>query len=109
MNTINLSGAGLSFGVLAAALVLVLGIWRGRRDLGTRGMWGTLGALALTTVGSTLLFSGGLLTPLLSGKGFGGGLDLALLGLLSLALSFGPLYIAANWIEVILRQTQPTR
>ena len=45
MDTINLSGAGLSFGVLAAALILVLGLWRRRRDLGIRGMWGTLGTL----------------------------------------------------------------
>jgi len=106
VNTINVSGAGLSFGVLAAALILVLGIWRKRRDLGTRGMWGTLGTLGLTSLGEALLVSTGFTGRfMLAGRGFVG---LALLSLLSLALAFLPLYVTANWVEVILRQTRPS-
>ncbi|WP_161880339.1 hypothetical protein [Deinococcus alpinitundrae] len=105
MNTINVSGAGLSFAVLAAALILVLGVWRKRRDLGMRGMWGTLGTLALISLCEALLVSPGFMG--LSMLADGGFVGLALFSLLNLALAFMPLYVAANWVEVILRQTRP--
>lgn len=106
VNLGNFSSAGLDFGLLAAALILVFGIWRGRRDLGQRAALGVLTTLAGATVLSLLGFllgfrgSGALGSPLVM---------LTIFSLVSLIVSFLPLYVAANWVEVILRETRSER
>lgn len=98
-SVINMGGAGLSFGVLAAGLLLAYGVWQGRRDLGERAAWGVLGATILTGLLPMLLF----LWPL--GTSPGSALPLLILQVVGTVLAFVPLYVAANWLEVIRKAT----
>ncbi|CAM3447560.1 hypothetical protein DESA109040_13075 [Deinococcus saxicola] len=98
-SVINMGGAGLSFGVLAAGLLLAYGLWQGRRDLGMRAAWGILGATILAGILPSLLF---FLPP---GPRLGGALPLLILQVVGTLLAFLPLYVAANWLEVIREAT----
>jgi hypothetical protein len=100
---INVGGsAGLSLGVAAAGLLLAYGVWTGRRDLGLRAALGILGTALLTTLLS-LIF---IFIPFGSAPNtFTGALRLLLLSVLPMLFSFLPLYVAANWLEVIKRST----
>jgi len=97
--TINVGGsAGLSLGVAVAGILLAYGLWVGRRDLGMRAALGILGTAPLAVI-SSLAF---LFVPLSPARGtLTGMLFLLLMSALSLLLSFLPLYVAANWLEVI--------
>jgi len=86
--------------MLAAALVLVLGIWRGRRDLGQRA---ALGVLA-TVVG--IFFVSYFAFMLVFQPSLMGVVTVPILSVVNMIGSFVPLYVAANWVEVILRNTR---
>lgn len=104
-SVINMGGAGLSFGVLAAGLLLAYGVWQGRRDLGERAAWGVLGATILTGALTGLLLSPSLLIFLPLDSPLGGTLPLLILQVVGTVLAFVPLYVAANWLEVIRKAT----
>ncbi|PTA67542.1 hypothetical protein [Deinococcus arcticus] len=104
MNTNINTGAGFEVALLAAGAIFAYGVWMGRRDLGFRAALGVLGASlwSLLPVGLWFLSAGGRSTP-------GGALPF-LIGLswvLSFALSFLPVYVAVNWLEVIRWETRP--
>ncbi len=100
LGTVGTGGPELS--LLAAALILTLGIWRGRRDLGQRAALGVLATLAgimvLNFLGLLLIQQSPGAPSLVTLMGF---------SLVSLIVSFLPLYVAANWAEIILRETRP--
>lgn len=107
-STINLGSGVTEVSLLAAALVLAYGLWAGQRPLGFQAMWRVLGTLAVTQLLSLAAF------PLLLGGGpWAGGLfnwRMALLSLLSLALSFLPLLVAAleaNYIREVAQRQRP--
>ncbi|WP_295819563.1 hypothetical protein [uncultured Deinococcus sp.] len=102
-STVNLGNLGSGFGVLAAALILAYGVWVGRRDLGMRAMWGVLAAVLLTSLLPLVIFRTSLVGLLVGGVGgtFLSTLGTVLLGVVSTALAFLPLYVAVNWLEVI--------
>ncbi|MFC4427313.1 hypothetical protein [Deinococcus navajonensis] len=103
---VDLGGPSFLVTLLAAGLVMAYGVWTGRRDLGTRGAFGVLGAAALSSLPLLLLAQSGWTSPRLSGAaGFAGTLvSFLTLTVLSITGGFVPLYVAVNWMEVIRRQ-----
>ncbi|WP_221090101.1 hypothetical protein [Deinococcus aquaedulcis] len=104
MNTNINTGAGFEVALLAAGAIFAYGVWMGRRDLGFRAALGVLGSMLWSLLPAGLWFlmasgrplSGGML-PLLMGVGW----------VLSFALSFLPVWVAVNWLEVIRWETRP--
>lgn len=100
MNTVNVGNALGELSLFSAALVLALGLWTGQRQLGFQGMWRVLGTLVATLLVSLLVYRWvfmGLVTAF--DKGFSVGAFIA--GIVSLALSFLPLLVAALQVGII--------
>lgn len=111
MNTVNVGNALGELSLFSAALVLALGLWTGQRQLGFQSMWRVLGTLVAVSVTLLLLLpwlwlsgaSGGTST---NGPGIGFGFIFA--SIVSLALSFLPLLVAALQVGIIRDAGQHT-
>ena len=104
MNSFNV-GSGLGeLSLFSAALVLAIGLWTGQRQLGFQGMWRVLGTLVAISVALLLLLPWFLLSGAAGGtstNGPGIGFGFIFASIVSLALSFLPLLVAALQVGII--------
>jgi hypothetical protein len=107
MNNVNFGSGGLLVVfLLAAAAILAFGVWHGRRDLGVRGAQGVLAASLLPVLLPPAL---GFAWLGLTRSPLSGVVALVLLQAILLALSFLPLLVAVNWMQIIREDTAMVR
>ncbi len=94
MNTVNVGNGLGELSLFSAALVLAIGLWTGQRQLGFQGMWRVLGTLAVTVVAAYLLAIVGWVRS-------SSAVGLLVFGLVSTALAFLPMLVAALQVGAI--------
>jgi len=105
--SLNFSGESVSFGMLAAGLIFLYGVWLGRRDTGWRAAQGVLGAVVLGGVLPFLLiqFAPALLNY--DSRNLTSLFLLTIVNIVGVLVAFLPWLVAGNWLE-ILRREGPT-
>ncbi|WP_155298739.1 hypothetical protein [Deinococcus kurensis] len=101
--SLNLSGESISFGILAAGLIFLYGVWLGRRDIGWRAARGVLAAVVL---GGVLPFFLIQFAPMLFSSDSRSLTSLLLLTIVNIAgvlVAFLPWLVAGDWLEILRR------
>ncbi|MFC3602459.1 hypothetical protein [Deinococcus soli (ex Cha et al. 2016)] len=104
----NFGGEVVGFGILAAGLIFLYGVWLGRRDTGWRAAQGVLGAVVL---GGVLPFFLIQFVPALfssDSRNLTSPLLLTIVNIVGVLVAFLPWLVAGNWLEILRREGPST-